>query len=51
MENNEMDLLNNDSIKKENRGNNIFEFKPGHRWGANQENREADDENEGLNKK
>ena len=29
-----MDLLNNDSIRRDNKGANIFEFKPGHRWGA-----------------
>ena len=42
-----MDLLNNDSIKRDSKGGNIFEFKPGHRWGsgATHETREADDEN------
>lgn len=34
MQNNDLDLLNNDSIKKENKTGNIFEFKPGHRWGT-----------------
>ena len=51
-ENNDLDLLNNDSIKRDTKKNNIFEFKPGHRWGGTHEIQatEGDDENQTLKK-